>query len=190
MTATAERPTLPDGVVAIVKRDCPTCTLVEPVLQRVHGGGVALAVYSQDDPGFPAGLPVVDDRDLTVSHLWDIETVPTLLRIEDRQGDERLVGWDREQWRGLFGDDDLGDDLPEWRPGCGSLSVDPTRLDELRVRFSASGLRSRRVTWPRLEDPFEAMFDAVGATGSPWFPPPRPGWPGCSRAPTTPRTMW
>ena len=26
--------TLPDGLIAVVKRDCPTCTLVVPVLQR------------------------------------------------------------------------------------------------------------------------------------------------------------
>lgn len=167
----AERPNLPDGVIAVVKRDCPTCTLIEPVLQRIQGGPVPLAVYSQDDPGFPAGIPVVDDRDLTVSHLWEIETVPTLLRIEGGAERARLVGWDRAQWRDFLGDEELGDDLPEWRPGCGSLSVDPTRLDELRVRFSASGLRSRRVDLAELEDPFEAMFDRGWSDGLPVVPP-------------------
>ncbi|MGK2929356.1 MAG: thioredoxin family protein, partial [Acidimicrobiales bacterium] len=140
-----ERPSLPDGIVAVVKRDCPTCTLIEPVLQRGHGGSLPLIVYSQDDPGFPAGLPVRDDRDLVVSYHWDVETVPTLLRIEGGAEAARLVDWDREAWQGFFADDELGADLPEWRPGCGSLSVDPTRADELRARFSGSGLQSRRV---------------------------------------------
>src|SRR3712207_9034758 len=36
---------LPDGLVAVVKRDCPTCTLVEPVLR-----GLGAAVWCQDDP--------------------------------------------------------------------------------------------------------------------------------------------
>jgi hypothetical protein len=35
-----------DGVVAVVKRDCPTCRLVVPVLAELPG----VAVYSQDDP--------------------------------------------------------------------------------------------------------------------------------------------
>ena len=54
---------LPDGWVVVLKRDCPTCILVEPVLHQLAAAG-ELTVYSQDDPGFPAGLPVVDDREL------------------------------------------------------------------------------------------------------------------------------
>ena len=38
------------------------------------------------------------------------------------------------------------------RPGCGSLSVDPDRVDELRVRFGGGRLRSRRVELAELED--------------------------------------
>jgi hypothetical protein len=167
----AERPPLPDGVVAVVKRDCPTCNLVEPVLAALAAGGTELTVYSQDDPGFPAGLPVRDDRDLTVSYTWDIETVPTLLRVREGAEVERIFGWDRDRWRVFLDRPDLGADLPEWRPGCGSLSVDPVRSDELRVRFSASGLRSRRVDFAELEDPFEAAFDRGWSDGLPVVPP-------------------
>lgn len=169
--STAQRPPLTDGIVAVVKRDCPTCTLVEPVLQQARAAGQVAAIYSQDDPDFPACVGAEDDRDLTVSFLWDIETVPTLLRIEDGTEVERLVGWDRAQWRALLGNDELGDELPEWRPGCGSLSVDPSRTDELRVRFSGTGLRSRRVDFAELEDPFEAMFDRGWSDGLPVVPP-------------------
>lgn len=167
------RPPLPDGLVAVVKRDCPTCVLVEPVLAELARDG-AVVVYSQDDPQFPAGAKAKDDRDLTVSYLWAIETVPTVLRIENGDETERFVGWKREDWERMFGKariDGLAADLPDWRPGCGSLSVDPMRADELRARFSASGLRSRRVDFASLEDPFEAMFDRGWTDGLPVVPP-------------------
>ncbi len=168
---TPERPRLPDGVVAVVKRDCPTCVLVAPVLARLAADGTELTVFTQDDLTFPDGVEPRDDTNLTVSYLWDIETVPTLLRIKGGEEVERVIGWERDQWRTFFGADDLGADLPEWRPGCGSLSVDPSRVDELRVRFSASGLRSRRVDLAELEDPFEAMFDRGWTDGLPVVPP-------------------
>ncbi len=169
-SATTARPPLPDGIVAIVKRDCPTCTLVEPVLQGLVDR-VALTAFCQDDPTFPSVPGVVDDTDLTVSHLWDIETVPTVLRIVDGEETGRIVGWSRDEWEALTGIDGLGPDLPDWRPGCGSLSVDPTRADELRVRFSASGLTSRRIDFAELEDEFEAMFDRGWSDGLPVVPP-------------------
>ncbi|MGD9753682.1 MAG: hypothetical protein AB7W59_22020 [Acidimicrobiia bacterium] len=64
----AQAPTLPDGLVAVVKRDCPTCVLVAPVLGELQRAGVALTVYTQDDPDFPAEVDGRrDDRDLAVS---------------------------------------------------------------------------------------------------------------------------
>ena len=56
---------LPDGLLAIVKRDCPTCQLVVPVLEELRARATpALTVYSQDDPSFPPGLHAEDDTDL------------------------------------------------------------------------------------------------------------------------------
>jgi len=40
-------------LVAIVKRDCPTCRLVAPVLAELADGALPLTVYSQDDPRSP-----------------------------------------------------------------------------------------------------------------------------------------
>ena len=40
-----------DGLIAIVKRDCPTCELAGPVLATLQQAG-RLDVYSQDDPSF------------------------------------------------------------------------------------------------------------------------------------------
>ncbi len=166
----SDRPTLPDGIVAVVKRDCPTCVLVEPVLQELAESTVLHAV-SQDDVTFPDLPNVVDDTDLATSHFWDIETVPTLLRIVDGVEVERIVGWKRDEWESFTGTTGLGAGLPDWRPGCGSLSVDPMRVDELRARFSASGLRGRRVDLAELEDEFEAMYDRGWSDGLPVIPP-------------------
>lgn len=171
------RPSLPDGFVAVVKQDCPTCQLIEPVLVRLADAAALAAVVTQDDPSFPdlsdagGAAECRFDEDLTISYLWDIETVPTLLRIEDGEEVERLVGWDRQRWEDLTGLPDLGPELPDWRPGCGSLSVDPMRADELAGRFSASGLRSRRVEFAELEDEFEAMWDRGWSDGLPLVPP-------------------
>jgi thiol-disulfide isomerase/thioredoxin len=172
-----ERPTLPDGFVAVVKQDCPTCQLIEPVLVQLADAAALVAVVTQDEPTFPdlsaasSAPECTFDDDLAVSYLWDIETVPTLLRIEDGEEVDRIVGWDRQQWIDLTGTPDLGPDLPDWRPGCGSLSVDPMRADELAGRFSSSGLRSRRIEFAELEDDFEAMWDRGWSDGLPLVPP-------------------
>ncbi|MCC6434148.1 MAG: hypothetical protein IT196_03885, partial [Acidimicrobiales bacterium] len=57
----ADAPALPDGLVAVVKRDCPTCVLVAPVLAELERAGAALTVYTQDDPDFPAEVTVRRD---------------------------------------------------------------------------------------------------------------------------------
>ena len=51
------------------------------------------------------------------------------------------------------------------------MTVDPGRIDELRARFSDSGLRSRRVGVGALEDDVEAMFDRGWSDGLPVVPP-------------------
>ncbi len=164
---------LPDGVVAVVKRDCPTCATVEPVLgQLARALGDRLTVYSQDDPAFPAGVPVVlDDRDLEVSWHLDLTTVPTLLHIEGGQEKERIVGWDRSQWESFTGVSGLGPGLPDYGPGCGSRHLDPGVHETLMVRFRAGELQSRRVQLGELEDDLEAMYDRGWTDGFPVVPP-------------------
>jgi hypothetical protein len=163
-------PPLPDGIVAFVRRDCPTCELVAPVLADLAGRG-PLAVYTQDDPSFPPGVERVDDTGLSASWHYQIEAVPTLLRVEGGVVKERVLGWHRGEWEALCGVSGLGPDLPETRPGCGSLSVDPDREVELAVRFGATTLRSRRVELASLEDEFEAMFARGWSDGLPLVPP-------------------
>lgn len=157
--------------MAVVKRDCPTCEMIVPVLEEISASKAKLTIFSQDDPNFPSGVAVVDDTSLDISFHHAIETVPTLIRVSGGNEVERTVGWSRQGWQALTGIDSLGAGLPEMRPGCGSLSVDPTTANELRVRFSSIPLQARRIDLATLEDPVEAAFDRGWSDGLPVVPP-------------------
>jgi hypothetical protein len=165
------RPTLPDGLVIVVKRECETCRMVVPVIEQLINGPLPVTVYVQDDPTFPESLAPIHDVDLSISWHYDIETVPTVLSIENGVEVARTVGWVRDEWLKITGLSSLGVELPDFRPGCGSLSVDPDLVDELRVRFGSSTLTSRRVDVADAEDEFEAMFDRGWTDGLPVVPP-------------------
>jgi hypothetical protein len=168
--ATTVATPLPAGLVAFVKRDCATCETVVPVLhelQRAHG----LVIFTQDDPTFPEGLDARDDTSLSVSWHHDIEVVPTLIRVENGVEQDRVIGWHRGEWEALSGAVPLGPELPDQRPGCGSLSVDPDRETELAARFGGGKLAARRVALAPQEDEFEAMFARGWSDGLPVVPP-------------------
>ena len=141
-------------VLAVVKADCPTCTMVRPLLEKLEADGVVEVVSEDGDAG------------LARSYELGIETVPTLVK-----GDERVEGWRRDRWEAFLGVAPLGEDLPEYRPGCGSRTLDPGVADELAVRFGGSRLRSRRVELAELEDEHEALFDRGWTDGLPVVPP-------------------
>ena len=164
--------TLPqDGLIAIVKRDCPTCVLAAPVLgelARARG----LQVYTQDDPSFPETVPErIDDTALNISHRLKIEIVPTLIRLENGREVARTYGWDRGEWERLTGLAGLGSDLPESRPGCGARNIEPGTIERLKVRFNETGLKSRRIELGEDEDEAEAMFARGWSDGLPLVPP-------------------
>ena len=99
-----------DGYHLVVKRDCPTCTLIEPVIRAFaetqHDG---LSIYVQDDPSYLCDLDQThDDSALEKSFLLDVETVPTLIRYESGVEMERVVGWVREEWRMVMRQGGLG----------------------------------------------------------------------------------
>ncbi len=164
------RPALPDGLVAIVKRDCETCRMVVPVLQQLASER-SLTVFTQDDPEFPGDPAATFDEDLAISWHHEIETVPTLLLVVDGVEVDRTVGWLRPDWEQLTGVAALGEGLPEFRPGCGSKSVDPDLVDSLRVLHGGGVLRSRRIEIAELEDEFEMMFGRGWTDGLPVIPP-------------------
>ena len=164
------KPTLPDGFVVVVKRDCETCQTVVPVLQQL-AAATDLTVYTQDDPDFPGDPAAIHDADLGVSWHHEIETVPTLIKVVDGDEVDRTFGWLRTAWEEFTGISGLGDGLPPMRPGCGSKSVDPDLVDELNVRHGGSVLRSRRIEVADAEDEIEMMFTRGWTDGLPVVPP-------------------
>jgi hypothetical protein len=112
-------PKLPaDGLIAFVKRACPTCTLIEKEMARVAREVRRFHVVTQDDAKFPAGVTrIIDDRELDLSWINEIESTPTLISFQGGREAERVAGWDREGWRRLTGLADLGEGLPAFRPG-------------------------------------------------------------------------
>ena len=86
----------------IVKKSCPTCELIEPVVRELADTyGASLQVYVQDDAAYLTELPQqADDTALAFSYQQNIEIVPTLIRHEtEAQSEQRLVGWDRQEWQ-------------------------------------------------------------------------------------------
>jgi len=162
----ADAPTLPDGLVVFLKRECETCRMVAPLL-----GDFPATVFTQDDPSFPDTIDAVHDHDLSWSWHHDIETVPTLIRVVDGVEIERTIGWLRDDWQRITGVGTLGTALPVMRPGCGSLSVDPDIADRLAATFSGHLLHSRRIELADLDDEHEAMFDRGFTDGLPVVPP-------------------
>ena len=146
---------LPEGLVAVVKADCPTCRLVRPVLDELGAH-----VVSEDD-----------DDGLELSYRLGVETVPTLLRVRDGKEEQRTVGWSRRGWEAIAETAGFGAGLPESRPGCGSRTLDPGVADELAVRFQGHRLHSRRVEFSILEDEAEAMYDRGWSDGLPVVAP-------------------
>jgi len=164
--------TLPDdGLIAIVKRDCPTCVMTAPVLGEL-ARRAGITVYSQDDPGFPDTVPLREsDLGLDISHHLKIEIVPTLIRLENGREVARTYGWDRGEWERLSGLAGLGIGLPESQPGCGAKNIEPGVIERLKVRFNETGLKSRRIELGEDEDVLEAMFARGWSDGLPLVPP-------------------
>lgn len=161
-----------DGCVVVVKRDCPTCELIVPVLHQLVGA----QVVTQDDPTFPdttsaTTFIAVDDTELAISWDLDIEFVPTLLRFDNGVETGRTVGWDRAEWERITDVAGLGLDLVDRRVGCGSMTLDPDRVDILRARFEGGRLRSRRIRLAGADDEYGAFIDRGFTDGLPIVPP-------------------
>ena len=156
--------------VAIVKEECETCRLIVPVLAQLQSSR-SLEIHAQDNPAFPADLNVRDDSQLAYSWAKRIETVPTLICL-DESGEEvdRTFGWDRNAWESITGEA-LGFDLPDFRPGCGSMTRDPGMPEKLAARYDMDKLRSREVPIAPGEDEAEACFGRGWSDGLPVVSP-------------------
>ncbi len=169
MDATGLLPT--DGLIAVVKRGCPTCVLTAPVLAELARRR-PLVVFTQDDPAFPEEVEErIDDTSLDVSHGLKVEVVPTLIRMESGREAARIYGWDRAEWERVAGAEGIGAGLPAFRPGCGARNIEPGALERLKIRFNETGITARRIEIGAQEDEAEAMFERGWSDGLPLVPP-------------------
>jgi len=158
-------------LVAVVKRDCPTCALVVPALAALRRSG-GLTVYCQDDPSFPEALGgAEDDTGLERSWRLGVETVPTLVRFEAGREMARTEGWDRADWERVAGIAGLAPELPAFRPGCGSKTVEPGMPERLALRFGDIALKARPIEVADWDDPIEVTYDRGWSDGLPVVPP-------------------
>jgi len=165
---------LSDGLILVVKRECATCTMIEPVMAILSKETTQLSVYSQDDSNFLESVEnVIDDQSLEISFQLNIETVPTLIKVEGGKEIGRQIGWHKKEWQSLTGISSLGDELPDQRPGCGSKSVEPGVWEALSIRFGTTRFQSRQLELTSLEDDIEACFDRGWTDGLPVVPPTR-----------------
>jgi len=157
---------------AVVKSDCPTCQLIWPALQQLIDAGCSLSIYYQDTAEFPPiGVPLKDDTSLAHSWVRDIETVPTLLRIEEGEETDRRVGWVKQEWQDISGVADLAESLPAYQPGCGSRTREPGMPARLRARYAGDSLYARSIHTPAGIDPIEYCYDQGWSDGLPLVPP-------------------
>ena len=157
--------------VAVVKRECETCQLVEPVLAQIRRSA-PLTLYSQDDPSFPESLGgATDDTALERSWRLRIETVPTLIRFEGEREVARTAGWDRGEWEKVARQPALGPGLPPFRPGCGSRTQDPGMPERLALTHGDLSFASRHIDVADPEDAIEVAYDRGWSDGLPIVPP-------------------
>ena len=180
------------SLVCFVKEDCPTCREVMPVLSAINTAfseALDIHVIGQTNEGnvvleddYSPSFSLLDDSTLKVSFATDIDIVPTLILSDsDGQPQQGLVGFVRDEWKALCtrvvaetgskAPEIDWQSLPDWRPGCGSLSVDPIFADKLRAEAENSPLRARRIEIAMADDEVEFMFDQGFSDGLPLVPP-------------------
>ena len=154
-----------------LKKSCPTCELIRPVTKLLSEHlGDRLSVYIQDDMSFLEEIDQrIDDGELEQSYRQNIEIVPTLIRHDEDE--QRIVGWDRQQWQEFTGIPELGAELIDFKPGCGSLTEDPGMAEKLSAKFDSQKLKARRIQLADAEDDMEACFDRGWSDGLPVVPP-------------------
>ena len=158
----------------VVKKDCPTCALIEPVIKQLSETfNDSLAIYVQDDPSFPENvITKIDDSSLEFSYKQNIEIVPTLIRSDNGLDNQaRIFGWNKSEWQELTGIENLGANLVDSKPGCGSKTQDPGMNEILMLRFDTDRLRARKIELAESEDIMEACFERGWSDGLPVVPP-------------------
>jgi len=160
-----------DGLTVFVKKECPTCRLIQPVIRDLAKRTNSIIVFAQDDVSAVEGLAVIDDTSLEQSFRQDIEAVPTIIRFANGREVDRTFGWNRDEWQRVTGLADLGRGLPHMQPGCGSKSREPGVFEHLVALYGDPGLASRKIEIGEWDDPIEAGFERGWSDGLPLVPP-------------------
>ena len=159
----------------VIKKDCPTCEMIETVLAELiatYPGKVT--IYVQDDPSFPESIEnKIDDTSLEFSYRNNIEIVPTLICSSESKESARTYGWDKAEWRRLTNLSSLGESLDSFKPGCGSKTLEPGMEEQLIARFDDKLLSSRNIQLADLEDDAEGCYERGWSDGLPVIPPTR-----------------
>ena len=159
----------------VIKKDCPTCEMIEPVLAELtatYPGKVT--IYVQDDPSFPESIEnKIDDTSLEFSYRNNIEIVPTLICSTESKESARTYGWDKTEWQRLTNLASLGESLDSFKPGCGSKTLEPGMEEQLIARFDDELLSSRNIQLAELEDDVEGCYERGWSDGLPVIPPTR-----------------
>ena len=185
-------PTGRHALLCFVKEDCPTCVLSMPLIEaaaKAFGGAMDILVIGQEAAGnallverFGLTAPMLDDSALRVSFAYEIDTVPTII-LADAVGNEleQFVGFSKADWQALYqrlisvtlAPAPVADwsSYPDWRPGCGSKSVEPGIAERLAAAAEGSPLRARRIEIGEADDAFEFMFEQGLTDGLPVVPP-------------------
>ncbi|MBI5876940.1 MAG: TlpA family protein disulfide reductase [Chloroflexi bacterium] len=180
------------AVLCFVKEDCPTSNMVVPLLEALYralDGAARVWLVGQEAVGnallvdrYRLTAPMLDDSALRVSYVYAVEIIPTLV-LADGEGREqgRLVGYRKDEWQALFaaaarlaGRDGPAidwDAYPDWRPGCGSRTLEPGIAERLQAESANGPLRARRIDIAPGDDEFEFMFDQGLTDGLPVVPP-------------------
>src|SRR5260370_31501274 len=121
----------------------PVLRAIEELIGRSGG---RLEVHVQDDVSFATGFShASDDTALATSYHYNIDTVPTLIRLRGGQEDARAGGWRRSECQAVTCIPGLGEGPPEYRPGCGSKTMDPGMPARLKVKFRNPSPASRHI---------------------------------------------
>ncbi|MEW6268801.1 MAG: redoxin domain-containing protein [Thermodesulfobacteriota bacterium] len=185
-------------LIVVYKHDCETCQTVLPVIERVsrafHGKKLLTLGVSQSDADatldtinehglcFPQAL----DADLALSFALELEVVPVVL-LATPGGDviARSDALDLPQLTGvltnaarLSGVDErvvrralAAFELPAFRPGCASRTLDPGVQRARTATQGAAKLQARRWLVGDDQDVVETLFERGLTDGLPVVPP-------------------
>lgn len=168
------------SIICFIKEDCPTCKVILPLLKALAAQHENFHLIGQTATGNQKLMSehgvtssLLDDSKLKISFALDIEIVPTLLAV-DSGGKiaSKLEGFVRQEWQDNFTELNFAwPSMPEWRAGCGSLSLDPVIADKLKAESENSPIRARKIEVASADDEFEFMFDQGFSDGLPLVPP-------------------